>query len=151
MELATIIVALVALVIAGLSAWWSVKNYRARLRGELPEVRVWIPQLSKSWVDRNIPLSVQIHNPPLHSSWQITRVEALKACPTVKCFVDGDKCQDYFEFHPGIMPGEKRTLDVRPGFNDLILYFYFESPRKHWLTRKVVQEKRESKVIRVSW
>ena len=135
--LISLIVALVALFIAIASACWSVKNYRARIRSELPEVRVWIPQLSKPSQDQKTPLSVQIHNPPLHSSWQIIGVEVVDAPDRIDCLKLGDtsknEWRNYVEFGRQSYPNEKRTLWVRPETGYLMLTFLFTSPRRSYL------------------
>ena len=156
------LIALAALVIASATAWRALKSYRAGQRSELPEVRVW--SSGKEINSQGTHLSLKIHNPPFHSSWKIAAVEAIHAKPTRKCFANGSEWRNYFEFRPPVRSGEVRSICVRPESSDVVLTWFFKSPRRSrwrsiicWLGLRriplamgVAWEKRWSDVFQVS-
>ena len=129
MEVLSLAIAAIALVIAFLSIRWAVKSHRAGQRSELPQVRVCVPD--GPVCSKGIPLSLKIPDSPSKSSWEITAVDVIDACPSPECLASGAKWRSYFEFCTPVRSGKEGLLLVHPKSSDMVLTCLFQSPRRN--------------------
>ena len=153
-EVFTLGLAAATLVVAVLGTLLAWLNHRARLRSELPEIRIEPRDSGLYHSDQvmTIHFKLNAHHP--NSGWRVTMVEVvdatLRACLRHAETGQGE-WRDFDTFDQPIEPGQIGELDVRPGCNEIMLKFLCERPRKRWWRRKVTQQRKWTNPISTSW
>ena len=150
----TLGLAVVTLIVAGLGTWFAWRNHRARLQGQLPEIRMEPLDQGLYCPDQVMLIHFQVktHHPSF--GWRVTRVEVVRASPRA-CLRHAEtgkgQWRDFDELDHPMEPGQYGELDARPGCNEVMLKFLCARPRKRWWKRRVIQEKKWIGPISTSW